>query len=108
MTQNEHDCARCGRLEVDCDVISGRNVKTFVGYVVVNFEGVSSSSFQDIPKTIRDGGGGHDDSIKRKRIRASLKYPINDGAVRNVTPFNVTRQHWSQIGPIFSVKDQNI
>ena len=30
-----------------CDVISGRYVKTVVGYVVVNLEVASSSSFRD-------------------------------------------------------------
>ena len=35
------------RLEVDCGVISGRNVKTIGGYVVVNVEVASSSSFRD-------------------------------------------------------------
>ena len=51
-----------------------------MGYVVVHFEVASSSSFQDIPrKSFGDGGGGGtaavdiDDSIKRKRIRVSLK-----------------------------------
>ena len=30
------------------DVISGQNVKTIEGYVVINFEVTSSSNFQDI------------------------------------------------------------
>ena len=59
MTQNEHVCAICCRPEVECGVISGRNVKTIVGYVVVNFEICSSSSFLDIQKeSFRGGGGG--------------------------------------------------
>ena len=47
MTQNEHVYehvyAICCRLEVSDDVISGRNVNTIDGYVVVNFEVASSS-----------------------------------------------------------------
>ena len=50
MTQNEHVYAVCCPPEVDDDVIFSRNVKTFEGYVVVNFEVASSSSFWDIPK----------------------------------------------------------
>ena len=38
----------CCRPEVDDDVISGPNVKTIESYRVLNFEIVSSSSFQDI------------------------------------------------------------
>ena len=48
MTQNEHVYAICCRLEVDCDVISGDNVKTIEGYTVLNFEVTSISSFWDI------------------------------------------------------------
>ena len=39
--------AICYRLEVDCDVISGQNVKTIEGYVAVNVEVASSNSFRD-------------------------------------------------------------
>ena len=49
MTQNEHVYAICCGLEVDNDVISGRNA-TIEGYIVVNFEVVSSSGFRDFPK----------------------------------------------------------
>ena len=38
MTQNWHVCAICCWVEADCDAISSRNVKTIVGYVVVDFE----------------------------------------------------------------------
>ena len=37
MTQNEHIYAICCRLEVVGDVISGENLKTIEGYVVLNF-----------------------------------------------------------------------
>ena len=50
-------CAICNRPEVDGEVISGQNVATIEGYVVVNFEVASSSSFRDISKTFRDDGG---------------------------------------------------
>ena len=48
MTRNERIRAICCRLELDGDVISGRNVKTIEDYVVVKFEVASSSSFQYI------------------------------------------------------------
>ena len=34
------------------DVISGRKVKTVLGYIVVNFEVAINSSFREIPKKI--------------------------------------------------------
>ena len=43
--QNCPVCAICCRPEMDCDVISSRNIKTFDGYVAVNIKGASSSSF---------------------------------------------------------------
>ena len=52
MTQNEHAYAICCRTEVANDVISGRNVKTTEGYIVVNFEIASSSSFRDFSKRL--------------------------------------------------------
>ena len=60
MTQNEHVCAIYCLLEVNCDVISGRTVKTVMGYAVVNIEVASFSNFLDIlpPKSFRDDGGG--------------------------------------------------
>ena len=53
----EHFYAIFFRPEVDNDVISRRNVRTFEAYIVLNFEVASSSSFRDIPKkSVRDGG----------------------------------------------------
>ena len=49
ITQNWHVCAMCCRTKVDCDVISGRNVKTMDCYVVVNIE---VANFQYIKKII--------------------------------------------------------
>ena len=74
MTKNEHVCAIFCRPEVDCDVISGRKVKTVLCYIVVNFEVASSSNFRDIPKknhflTAATEAADIGDSIKRKRIR---------------------------------------
>ena len=48
----EHVYAICCRLEVDCDIVAGRKVKTVLGYIVVNFELAISSSFRDIPQKI--------------------------------------------------------
>ena len=45
MTKNVHVCAICCRLEVGYDVIFGLNVKTVVGYVVVNCEVASTCCF---------------------------------------------------------------
>ena len=71
MTKNLHRCTIFCRPEVAYDAISGRDVKTIEGYLLVNLEVASSNSFRDIQKSFRDGdgGGGHRDSIKRKRIR---------------------------------------
>ena len=42
------------------EVLSGGNVKTTGGYVVLNFEVAGFSSFRDIKKSFRGGGeGGH-------------------------------------------------
>ena len=76
MTPNLHVCTTCFRPEVVYDVISGRNVKTIEGYLVVNFEVASSNSFIDIPKNnfvTPAAEADIDDSIKRKRFRVSLK-----------------------------------
>ena len=62
MTQNGHIYAICYRQEVDDHGISSENVKTLVGYAVLNLEFGSSGSFRDSPKSFRDGigfGGGH-------------------------------------------------
>ena len=47
MTQNWRVCAICCQSKVDCDVVTSGNVKTAVGYGVVNFEVASSCSFRD-------------------------------------------------------------
>ena len=46
-TKNEHVYAICCRLKADGDVISGGNVKPIEGYVVLNFEAASLSSFSE-------------------------------------------------------------
>ena len=48
MNQNLHVCTIYFRPEVVYDVISGRNIKTIEGILVVNFEVASSNSFRDI------------------------------------------------------------
>ena len=77
MTQSEHVCAICCRPEVgDDDVISGRNVKTLEGYLVVNFEVARSNSFEIFPQNHFVTAASMvdiDDSIKRKRFRVSLR-----------------------------------
>ena len=61
MTQNEHVCVIGRRPEVDDDVISGQNVTTIKGYIAVDFEVASKSSFPYLQtKSFRDGGGGSD------------------------------------------------
>ena len=61
MTTNLHVCTICLRPEVVYDVISGRNLKTLYGHLLVNLELASSNSFRDIKNPFRDdvGGGGH-------------------------------------------------
>ena len=89
MTQNLHVCAIFCRPEVVYDVISGgRRVKTIEGYLVVNFEVASSYSFRDIRNNhfvtavaeaaVVVAAADVDDSIKRKRIRVSLKKALAD------------------------------
>ena len=46
------------RPEAADDVISGQNVKAVEGYVVVNFEVASLSSFELLKKPFRCGGRG--------------------------------------------------
>ena len=64
MTQNGHVCAICYRPNVYCDVISGQNIRTTLGYVAVNFEDASFTTFRDFPKPsfcdseVGDGSGG--------------------------------------------------
>ena len=75
MTQNEHVYAICCRPEVVCDVTSDGNVKTLEGYAMLNFQVASFSSFRDIQKNnfVTAVAADIDDSIKRKRIRISLR-----------------------------------
>ena len=47
MRQEEHVYAICCRPKVAYDVISGRNVKTIEGYVLLNAEAASFSSFRE-------------------------------------------------------------
>ena len=77
MSQNEHVYAFCSRPEVGGDFISGRNVKTIRGYVVVNFEVASSSSIRGIQNNhFVTAAADIDDSIKRRRFRVSLKKEV--------------------------------
>ena len=48
LTQNERVYATCCRPEVGDDVISGEDVETLEGYVVVNFEDATCSVFRNI------------------------------------------------------------
>ena len=76
MTQNLHVCTICCRPEVAYDVISGYNVKTVEGNPVVNFEVANSDSFRHIKKNhfvTTAAAADIDDTVKRKRIRVSLK-----------------------------------
>ena len=76
MTQKLHVCTIYFRPEVVYDIISGRNVKTVDGYLVINFEVASSNSFRDFQKKnnfVTQAEAYIDDSIKRKRFRVSLK-----------------------------------
>ena len=60
-------------MEADCAIIYGRNVKTIVGNVVVNFEAASSSNFRDIKKTFCDGGGHRRYHYAKMHWRFALK-----------------------------------
>ena len=71
MTQNERLYEICCRPEVDDDVISGRNVKTIEGYIVVNFEVASFSSFRDFSKRFYcdgDSSGGVNAICSRPKV----------------------------------------
>ena len=64
VAENDPKLARlCNLLPTESrpKVISGRNVRTVMSYVAVNFEVASSNSFRDITKSFRD-----DDNIMRK------------------------------------------
>ena len=75
MTQNSHVCTICFRPEVVYDVISGRNVKTIKGNLVVYLEFASSNSLRDNKKnhfvTVAEAAADIQ-FIKRKRFRVSL------------------------------------
>ena len=74
MTHNLQMCTICFRPEVVYDVMSGRNIKTIEGYLMVYFEVTSSNSFRDIKKHfVTAAEADIDDSIKRKRFHVSLK-----------------------------------
>ena len=68
MTKHLHVCTICFRPEVVYDAISGRNVKTVEGNILIHFEVASSNSFQDIKKHFVTAEADIDDSIKRKRL----------------------------------------
>ena len=55
--------------------VSGENIKTIEGYAVLNFDVASFNSFRDMQKThfVTAAEADISDSIKRKRIRVSLK-----------------------------------
>ena len=79
LTQNEHVYAICCRPEVADVVLSSENIKTIVGYAVLNIEVASISSIRDIQKNpfaTTEAAADIDNSIKRKRIRVSFKYVL--------------------------------
>ena len=53
MIQNWHICVVFGGPEVAGDVITSQNVNTIEGYIVVNFEIASSSSYWENKKKIK-------------------------------------------------------
>ena len=71
MTQNLHVCAICFRPEVVYEVISGRNIKTLEGYLVVNLEVAISNSFRDMKKII---------SWRRRRRRRTANIDDSENA----------------------------
>ena len=87
MTQNGHVYAICCQPAVDDDVISGRNVKAIEGYIVVNFEVASSSSFQDFPKWLFCVGevGDGSDSVSLTK-KASHNYYLFGSYILYSTP----------------------
>ena len=74
MTHSLHICTICCQLDIVYDVISGRNVKTIEGCLVVNAKVTSSNNFRDIKINhfMTAAEADIDDSIKRKHIRVSL------------------------------------
>ena len=64
------------RSEVAGDVISGQNVKSVEGYVMVNVEIASTSNLRDnlqINFVTAAAEADIDDNFKRKRVRFSLR-----------------------------------
>ena len=108
-TQNWH---------VDCDVISGLNVETIVGYVAVNSEVASSSSFRDdrdkiIPDAEVGGGAGGinaiccepevaDDVISGKDFSGPPCCKLSSYSLTYVTRW----KRYVHLGPIFGIKKQ--
>ena len=73
-------------MEVAGDIISSGNVKTIEDSAMLNFEADSFSSFRDIKKNhfvkaAAASEADNDGSIKRKRIRVSLKNGTLSGTV---------------------------
>ena len=88
MTQNLHVCTICFRLKVVYGVVSGRNVKTIEGYLVANFEVSLALTVSEILKKnhfVTAAEANIDDSIKRKRIRVSLKNMIQTNLLQRPT-----------------------
>ena len=78
MIHNEHVYAICCRPEVAGEVISSENVRTIDGYAVLNIDVASFNSFRNIQINhfvTAEAAADIDGSIKRKRLRVSLKKP---------------------------------
>ena len=72
MAQNVHVYAICCRHELVGDVMSGENVTTIEGYVVLNFEVVSFVRLRYSKNHfVAAAEADIDDSIKRKSIHVS-------------------------------------
>ena len=84
MTQNEHVYAICCRPEIAGGVISDQNVKTIEGYVMLNFEAASISSFPENNKMPTNWFG--------RQNAASLKFdPKPSNAVGRFSNFGKCR-----------------
>ena len=83
ITQNEQVFAICCRPEVDDDVVSGVNVSTVTGFVVVNFEVASSSGLRYIKNSHLETAEAAavevyiGDSIKRPKWTSINENPID-------------------------------
>ena len=72
MTKHLHVCTICFRPEVVYDVVSGRNVKTTEGYhLLKSLDLIVSGILKN--NNFVTAAADIDDTIKRKRIRVSLK-----------------------------------